>query len=110
MPDFPRYVREHLPALHVGPEREAEIVAELAQQLEQAYEDAVAGGASEAEALHRAANQLGDWSRLARGIEEPERRATSLTGAMGDVRYALRFLSRNPLFTAVAIATLAFGI
>ena len=47
MPDWSKLVRERLPALHVRPERENEIVAELALQLEQAYADAIAGGAGE---------------------------------------------------------------
>ena len=111
MPDFNAIVRAHLPALHVSAVREAEIVAELAQQLEQTYQDAVAGGATESDAMARARTHLGDWERLAKRIEgEDERRGASMTGSAGDLRYALRFLWRNPVFTAVAIATLAFGI
>jgi putative ABC transport system permease protein len=108
--DFAAYVRAQLPALHVSAEREAEIVAELAQQLEQAYEDGLAGGASETEALTRAQRCLGDWERLAVGIDAEQPRRVRLSGFGGDTRYALRFLWRNPLFAAVAIATLAFGI
>src|SRR5258707_12735753 len=94
MSDWSAYVRAHLPALHAAPEREAEIVAELAKQLEQAYDDAIAGGATESEALARARAYLGDWDRLARDIEGSERRASPMAGALGDVRYALRFLRR----------------
>jgi hypothetical protein len=54
MHDWRRYVREHLPALAVSPEREDEIIAELALELEQAYAEAVTAGSSEAEALRQA--------------------------------------------------------
>src|SRR5439155_5212655 len=107
MPDWNRLVRERIPALHVGPERENDIVAELALQLEQAYADAIAGGAGEAEALRRALAQMGDWDKLGRSVDVPERHAGFTTGGMHDLRYALRFFRRNLAFTAIATLTLA---
>src|SRR6516165_6752412 len=59
MPDWERVVRAKLPALHVRPEREEEIVAELALELEQVYGDTLAGGASETEAAQRAHEPVG---------------------------------------------------
>jgi hypothetical protein len=110
MPDWNRLVRERLPALHVRPERESEIVAELGLQLEQAHADAVAGGADAEEALRRALAHLGDWEKLGRGIDVSERRAGFTAGGLHDLRYALRFFRRNPAFSAIATLTLGFGI
>src|SRR6185369_8738532 len=110
MPDWSRVVRERLPALHVRPERENEIVAELALQLEQAYADAIAGGSGEEEARRRALAQMGDWDKLGRGVDVPERRAGLTAGGLHDLRYALRFFQRNPAFSTIATLTLAFGI
>jgi hypothetical protein len=111
MHDWREYVRRRLPVTGVRPERENEIVAELGLQMEQAHADAIASGASEQEALARATAQFADWKGLAREIERAEDRgARWWTGAGGDFRTAARQLWRNPLFAAVAIVTLAFGI
>jgi hypothetical protein len=74
MPDWSAYVRGRLPRLHVPPERESEIVAELALQLDQTYTETLAGGASEADALRRAEAQFADWHTLSRDIEAAEAR------------------------------------
>jgi hypothetical protein len=50
MPNWAHIVRQHLAALRLPPEREIEIVEELALRLEAAYKDALADSLSEAEA------------------------------------------------------------
>jgi predicted permease len=112
MPDWRAYIRDHLPAIGVGPERESEIVSELALQMDQAYTDALARGASDAEARAQAAAQFRDWDELALAINGAERPRDPqlLDGMLHDARYGSRYLLRNPAFAAVAILTLAFGI
>ena len=64
MPDWKKYVRDHLEPLRLGPEREAEIIDEMAQHLEAAYDEALTTGASEPEAEKRAAAHIKDWRLL----------------------------------------------
>jgi len=63
MPNWKQIVREHLVVLRLPPEREIEIVEELALHFEAAYEDALADGVSEAEAEARALQSY-DWRLL----------------------------------------------
>src|SRR5678815_2941927 len=63
MPDWKHIVREHLVVLRLTPEREIEIVEELALHFESVYEDALADGLSEAEAETRALQSY-DWRLL----------------------------------------------
>src|SRR6267378_4364894 len=120
MHDWTRYAQEHLGSLRVRPEREAEVIRELAGQLDETYRAALASGASEAEAFASAASQFPDWNALARDIEAaerpysepftPGREAGWWTGLLSDLRYATRLLFKNPGFAAASILTVAFGI
>ena len=64
MPDWIGFVRAHLPGMRLHREREEEIIADLAQQLEDWYQEALAGGASEKEAEEFARRQIPDWETL----------------------------------------------
>src|ERR1051325_3398626 len=106
MPDWREQVRRRLPPISVSPERDAEVVAELALQMEQAYADALASGGGEAEAERRARAPCPDWRALARESENAEApRARWWAGAGRELRLAARDLGRHPAFAAIAIAT-----
>ncbi len=77
MPESSRWhepIRKRLAGLALPPAREAEIVEELAEHLEDEYEIAVAGGAGEAEAREQALADLRE-SRLAEELVEVEKYA-----------------------------------
>ena len=65
MPDWLKYVRQRLSLAGCPPEREALIVEELAEQLEEAYQEALRSGASEAQACAAARQHVCDWATLA---------------------------------------------
>src|SRR5262245_37672042 len=127
MTDWRSYVRTRLPKLAaIRAERESEIIDELALQLEAAYETAVAEGASEKDALRRAAAEVPDWESLARDLVRVESRpvknhvrpipalaigkAGALTGFALDLRYAMRRLAAAPVHSAIALVTLSFAL
>jgi len=72
MPDWSALVREHVGSLHLPRASEAEIVSELAAHLEDLYEEQIAGGMSESEALEGALDQA-SWRGLAKNIERIKR-------------------------------------
>src|SRR5690242_20300295 len=73
MPDWRAYVRERLPLAGVRPAHEADVVDDLASQLEEAYREALALGATAADAETAAKAHVSDWAALARKVAESAR-------------------------------------
>lgn len=64
MPDWKSIVREKLGRLPLSNARPDDVIEELAHQLESAYEEALAQGHDEQEAMRRSMAQFQDWKKL----------------------------------------------
>ena len=114
MPEWTSHLRSRLTTLRLSPTREAEIVEELAQHLEDRWRELVAQGATPDEAAHRARTEF-DGARLeallgtlrqAHWHELPPpgpSRAFSFDSVLIDLRHAIRALRATPSFTIGAL-------
>src|SRR5437879_1308590 len=104
-------MREFLTRLRffLSRKRPVDLDDELQFHLDQSTQTNIAAGMSPEEARRQAGIAIGGVERTREQCYE-QRPGRLLEAVLQDVRYALRWLGRNPIFTTAVITTLALGI
>src|SRR5688500_973029 len=117
MADLPRGIRRAFRLALRRPPIEEDVDTEVAFHLEMRAADLVEGGLTPDAARAEAVRRFGDtrqWSDAMRALDREraadDRRAEWLGDLRQDVRYGVRSALRTPLFSLLAILTLALGI
>ncbi len=124
MHDWRRAVRERLASVGLEPHQEADVVEELAQELEERHARAMREGQTPEEAAASVSRELASDSfsaEIRAALEtpppgpEPDAGLAPpggglLSGFREDLRYAARLLVKSPLFTLAAVGSLGLGV
>jgi len=104
-----RKLRLRLRSLFRSSSVEEELTEELQYHLERLTDDNIAAGASPDEARYAALREMGGMEQ--RKEECRDARGLRLINALrSDLRYSVRQLLKNPVFTGAAVLTIAVGI
>src|SRR5688572_14257891 len=122
MPDWSDEIRARLASLRIDAAREAEVVEELSQHLEERYDELKRSGASDADSHRIALEELLDpdvltermrplkQAKATPPLPSPSTQPSLAESLWLDVRYAARSLRNQRRFTFAIVLTLALGI
>jgi predicted permease len=121
-PDWSGDIKVRLSPLRLSPTREAEIVEELSQHLDDRYRELIAGGVAPDDAVLIARADFQSDDTLSRHLGALRQSRAPLRIAVGepgrhllndlcqDARYGLRSFRRQPAFTIAAVLAIALGV
>src|SRR5688500_4269524 len=123
MPDWRSEIRARLSGLRLEPERETEIVEEVAQHLDDRFGELIAMGRSDTDAAAEAWRELEAADVLTREVGRVEKprpidmpapgaasKGRVFSSLIADIRFAFRTLRKNPSFSIPVLLAMALSI